>query len=53
VLEVTHDTLAMMIGVTRQTLALELKEMERRGALRIGYGRIKIMSMAKLREMEA
>jgi CRP-like cAMP-binding protein len=50
-LRVTQDTLAMMIGVTRQTLALELKEMARHGAIRTGYGRIEIRSMERLREM--
>jgi CRP/FNR family transcriptional regulator, cyclic AMP receptor protein len=45
---VTHDTLAMMVGVTRQTLALELKAMANEGAVALGYGRIDIVSMDKL-----
>lgn len=52
VLHVTQDTLAMMIGITRQTLALELRAMARAGAIRIGYGRIEIVSHRLLGEME-
>lgn len=52
VLAVTQDTLAMMIGVSRQTLALELKALVRQGAIRTGYGRIEIVSMDRLREAE-
>jgi CRP/FNR family transcriptional regulator, cyclic AMP receptor protein len=51
VVKVTQDTLAMMVGITRQTLALELKEMARHGAIRLGYGRIEIVSVASLEAM--
>lgn len=51
-IRITHDTLAMMIGITRQTLALELKAMVRAGALRTGYGRIEIVCMKRLVELE-
>jgi CRP/FNR family cyclic AMP-dependent transcriptional regulator len=45
---ITHDTLAMMLGITRQTLALELKAMATQGAVALGYGRIEIESIEKL-----
>lgn len=51
-LRVTQDTLAMMIGITRQTLALELKALALAGAIRTGYGRIEIVSMERLRGLE-
>ena len=49
---VTQDNLAMMLGITRQTLALELKAMVSHGAISVGYGRIEIASLEKLRELE-
>lgn len=39
---ITQETLAMMLGVTRQTLALELKSIAAAGALSLSYGRIVI-----------
>ncbi|MDT7836301.1 helix-turn-helix domain-containing protein [Aquabacterium sp. OR-4] len=53
VLRITQDMLAMMIGITRQTLALELKAMAQAGAIRIGYRRIEILSMTQLDELAA
>ncbi len=41
---VSHDTLAMMLGITRQTLSLELKAMAEQGAIVLRYGRIEICS---------
>jgi CRP-like cAMP-binding protein len=41
---VSQDTLAMMLGITRQTLALELKAMSAKGAITLRYGRIEILS---------
>jgi CRP-like cAMP-binding protein len=40
----SQDTLAMMLGITRQTLSLELKAMAERGAITLRYGRIVILS---------
>jgi CRP-like cAMP-binding protein len=40
----SQDTLAMMLGITRQTLSLELKAMAEKGALTLRYGRIVIRS---------
>lgn len=49
--QVSHEELAMMLGVTRQTLAKELKYFVRNGVLGLGYGRIDILEPdALLRE---
>ena len=40
----SQDTLAMMLGITRQTLSLELKAMAEKGAIALRYGRIEILS---------
>jgi CRP/FNR family cyclic AMP-dependent transcriptional regulator len=42
---VSQDTLAMMLGITRQTLALELKAMAAEGAVALRYGRVEIVSI--------
>jgi hypothetical protein len=34
----------MMLGITRQTLSLELKAMAEKGAITLRYGRIEIRS---------
>ena len=41
---VSHDTLAMMLGIARQTISLELKAMAGMGAIALRYGRIEIRS---------
>jgi CRP/FNR family transcriptional regulator, cyclic AMP receptor protein len=41
---VSQDTLAMMLGITRQTLSLELKVLAEKGAIALRYGRIEICS---------
>jgi CRP/FNR family cyclic AMP-dependent transcriptional regulator len=51
VLNVTQDSLAMMLGITRQTLALELKAMAAEGAVILKYGQVQIASLAKLKAM--
>lgn len=45
---VSQDALAMMLGVTRQTLSKELKLLARDGVLVVGYRRIDILSLAGL-----
>ena len=45
---VSQDALAMMLGITRQTLSKELKVLVRDGVLSLGYGRIEIVSMPEL-----
>ncbi|NUA30586.1 Crp/Fnr family transcriptional regulator [Cupriavidus basilensis] len=44
VIPITQETLAMMLGLTRQTLSLELKALAATGALSLSYGRIVIES---------
>lgn len=48
VLPVSQEALAMMLGVTRQTLSKELKLLVRDGVVRIGYGRLEILSLSAL-----
>lgn len=48
VVPVSQEALAMMLGVTRQTLSKELKGLARDGVVTLGYGRIDILSLAAL-----
>lgn len=48
VLPVSQEALAMMLGVSRQTLSKELQALARAGAVHLGYGRIVIASLPKL-----
>ncbi len=43
--QVSHEELAMMQGVTRQTLAKELKYLVNAGVLSLGYGHIDLLDM--------
>jgi CRP/FNR family transcriptional regulator, cyclic AMP receptor protein len=47
-LHVSHESLAMMLGITRQTLAKELKVLAQAKVISLGYGRIDIQSLADL-----
>ena len=49
---VTQYTLARMLGIARQTLAIELKAMAAEGAVSLGYGNIEIKSEEMLRQMD-
>lgn len=49
VVPVTHELLAMMLGLTRQTMALELKALAATGAISLNYGRVVIESESLLR----
>jgi CRP/FNR family cyclic AMP-dependent transcriptional regulator len=51
VVPVSQEALAMMLGVTRQTLSKELKALVQAGAVQLGYGRIEIASVAKLEKL--
>ncbi len=53
ILTVSHEALAMMLGITRQTLAKELKFLVREGVLALGYGHIDIVSMSGLEKLGA
>lgn len=52
VVAISQEMLAMTLGISRQTLALELKAMAARGILSIEYGRIRISSIEALKEVE-
>jgi CRP-like cAMP-binding protein len=45
---VSHSDLAHMLGVTRQSVSREIKELERAGLVRIGYRRILVPDVAAL-----
>ncbi len=46
---ISQDALAMMLGITRQTLNKELQAMAAAGAVNLGYGRIDIASLPNLK----
>lgn len=48
-ISVSQEALAMMLGISRQTLSKELKLLERVGAIRIGYRSIELLSETRLR----
>lgn len=51
VVPVSQESLAMMLGITRQTLSKELKALVAEGAVVLGYGRIEIASAATLERL--
>ena len=51
VVPVSQEALAMMLGITRQTLSKELKALVQGGAVVLGYGRIEIASGAVLERL--
>lgn len=51
VVPVSQESLAMMLGVTRQTLSKELRALVAAGAVAAGYGRIEIVSLALLERL--
>ena len=51
VVPVSQEALAMMLGVSRQTLSKELQGLAREGAVELGYGRIAIASVARLEQL--
>jgi len=53
VVPVSQEALAMMLGLSRQTLSKELQGLAQGGAVALGYGRIEIASLARLQEMGA
>lgn len=48
VIHLSQEALAMMLGVSRQTLSSELQALAAQGVLRLGYGRITIASLPAL-----
>jgi CRP/FNR family cyclic AMP-dependent transcriptional regulator len=53
VVPVSQEALAMMLGITRQTLSKELKALVAAKAVVLGYGRIEIASVAALERQGA
>jgi CRP-like cAMP-binding protein len=53
VVPVSQEQLAMMLGITRQTLNRELKALVQGGAIALGYGRIEIASVRALESLAA
>lgn len=51
VVPVSQEALAMMLGVSRQTLSKELQGLVQEGAISLGYGRIGIASAVRLEEL--
>lgn len=45
---VSHEVLAMMLGISRPTLHKELKELEAGGSIALGYRRIEVIDLARL-----
>lgn len=50
---VSQMDLAVMLGVTRQTMSKELRTLASEGAIEVGYGRIAICSVALLKKIAA
>lgn len=50
VVPVSQEALAMMLGVSRQTLSKELQGLAQEGAVALGYGRITIASLVRLEQ---
>jgi DNA-binding transcriptional regulator LsrR (DeoR family) len=46
---VSQESLAMMLGMSRQSLSKELKFFEQAGLIRLGYRSVRILSLDKLR----
>lgn len=53
VVPVSQEALAMMLGVTRQTLSKELKVLVAAKAIELGYGRIEITSVPVLEDLSS
>jgi len=51
VVPVSQEALAMMLGISRQTLSVELKAMAAQGAIALRYRRIEIVSPARLKSI--
>ena len=46
-----QEALAMMLGVTRQTLSKELNALAGEGVVALGYGRIELVSLDALQQL--
>ncbi|MFY0575212.1 Crp/Fnr family transcriptional regulator [Cystobacter fuscus] len=50
VIDVSQEQLAQMLAISRQTTNQILKDLEARGAVRLTYGKIELLSLEKLRD---
>jgi CRP-like cAMP-binding protein len=50
-LQLPQEALAMMLGVTRQTLSKELNALAGEGVVALGYGRIELLSLDALQKL--
>lgn len=50
-LPVSQESLAMMLGISRQTLSKELKLLCELGAIQLGYGFIEVLSESRLKKL--
>lgn len=50
-LTLSQEALAMMLGVTRQTLSKELNALAREGVVALGYGRIELLALDALQKL--
>jgi CRP-like cAMP-binding protein len=50
VIDVSQEQLALMLAISRQTTNQILKDLEARGAVRLTYGKIELLSLEKLRD---
>lgn len=50
VIDVSQEQLALMLAISRQTTNQILKQLEARGAVRLTYGKIEILSLEKLQD---
>ncbi len=48
---VSQESLAMMLGIARQTLSSELQSLAQQGIIRLGYRSIEVLSSAELRRI--
>ena len=51
VVPVSQEALAMMLGITRQTLSKELKALAEERVIALGYGRIELLSLDALQRL--
>ena len=52
IITLPQETLAMMLGITRQTLSRELNALAKEGMIALSYGRIQLLSFDALEKVE-
>ena len=50
-LQVSQEQLAAMLGTSRQTISVILRDLEARGTIRIAYGRIELVELTALKQL--